>query len=183
MRRVADGSTRRPSTLVAYLILLFFISSSLFYSISFLLSIAHVSLSGDKITVKNKNKKNFEILRRRFSSVPFRVFQRPVVRRNNVCVCVVCVHFCVKEIECLCVCVCVCMYVCVCPIQVVKSVPARKVKKGKMHLHFEESQLRCDSVINSLSWMGRVPDEQPEVKKKTNIFLFLSSYAVDFVSN
>nr|CAH0102012.1 unnamed protein product [Daphnia galeata] len=33
-----------------------------------------------------------------------------------------------------------------------------------MHLHFEEpsSQLRCDSVINSLSWMGRVPDEQPE---------------------
>ena len=36
-----------------------------------------------------------------------------------------------------------------------------------MHLHFEEpsSQLRCDSVINSLSWMGRVPDEQPEVRR------------------
>ena len=41
-----------------------------------------------------------------------------------------------------------------------------------MHLHFEEScssQLRCDSVINSLSWMGRVPDEQPEVIYSLNI--------------
>ena len=36
-----------------------------------------------------------------------------------------------------------------------------------MHLHFEkaERELRCDAVINSLSWMGRVPDEQPEVSR------------------
>lgn len=48
------------------------------------------------------------------------------------------------------------------PIQVL--LPKQKSLQRKMHLHFEEpsSQLRCDSVINSLSWMGRVPDEQPE---------------------
>lgn len=34
-----------------------------------------------------------------------------------------------------------------------------------MHLHFEKPviDLRCDAVVSSLSWMGRVPEEQPEV--------------------
>lgn len=75
--------------------------------------------------------------------------------------------------------VCVFRVVCVCGVCVVvpfrwwsqsRSGPA---EKKKMHLHFEEpsSQLRCDSVINSLSWMGRVPDEQPEVPFFTQTFL------------
>ena len=43
-----------------------------------------------------------------------------------------------------------------------------------MHLHFEKahSELRCDAVVNSMSWMGRVPDEQPEV----NIFTVNSNW-------
>lgn len=59
------------------------------------------------------------------------------------------------------------------PIQVL--LPKQKSLQRKMHLHFEEpsSQLRCDSVINSLSWMGRVPDEQPEVSVTRLINWFL----------
>lgn len=33
-----------------------------------------------------------------------------------------------------------------------------------MHLHFETtSNAKCDSNIMSLSWMGKVPEELPEV--------------------
>ena len=54
-----------------------------------------------------------------------------------------------------------------------------------MHLHFEEpssrdsrgrQRLRCDSVITSLSWMGRVPDEQPEVSFYFLLYLFISFF-------
>lgn len=34
-----------------------------------------------------------------------------------------------------------------------------------MHLHFEKNNnAKCDCNILSLSWMGKVPDESPEVK-------------------
>lgn len=34
-----------------------------------------------------------------------------------------------------------------------------------MHLHFEKNaNAKCDCNILSLSWMGKVPDEAPEVK-------------------
>lgn len=34
-----------------------------------------------------------------------------------------------------------------------------------MHLHFEKStNAKCDCAIVSLSWMGKVPDNVPEVR-------------------
>lgn len=36
-----------------------------------------------------------------------------------------------------------------------------------MHLHFEKStNAKCDCSIVSLSWMGKVPDNVPEVSAK-----------------
>lgn len=51
-----------------------------------------------------------------------------------------------------------------------------------MHLHFEKNtDTKCDCSILSLSWMGKVPDDIPEVslnfyllcdKKKTHLIIF-----------
>lgn len=38
-----------------------------------------------------------------------------------------------------------------------------------MHLHFEKNiNTKCDCSILSLSWMGKVPDELPEVSTNNN---------------
>lgn len=46
-----------------------------------------------------------------------------------------------------------------------------------MHLHFEKNtNTRCDCSILSLSWMGKVPDDIPEVSLKYNfIYSYLNS--------
>lgn len=42
-----------------------------------------------------------------------------------------------------------------------------------MHLHFERSvNAKCDCSILSLTWMGKVPDELPEVSFQNDLHGF-----------
>jgi hypothetical protein len=42
-----------------------------------------------------------------------------------------------------------------------------------MHLHFEKNNnAKCDCNILSLSWMGKVPEESPEVTTNVYVFVF-----------
>lgn len=53
-----------------------------------------------------------------------------------------------------------------------------------MHLHFEKNtNTKCDCSILSLSWMGKVPDDIPEVSQfpgKKKLFLLLLLLRSDF---
>lgn len=54
------------------------------------------------------------------------------------------------------------------------STGGERLETSKMHLHFEKStNTKCDCSILSLSWMGKVPDDIPEVSDE---FLFFFAF-------
>ena len=52
-----------------------------------------------------------------------------------------------------------------------------------MHLHFEKNtNTKCDCTILSLSWMGKVPDELPEVLFSLQYNLKMHSVSVIYIN-